>query len=165
MTKQPAQEGTGLLPGHTQGTLGGSLPGSLPVKAQRFAPPAAVRGNLQAADDCRAVSEVLARVGDKWTVLVVSTLGDGSKRFNELRRALGSISQRMLTLTLRGLERDGLVTRTVFATVPPRVDYELTKLGRSLLEPVSALGLWARKNRAGIEEARLHFDASGKKPR
>ncbi|MEK7218405.1 MAG: DnaJ domain-containing protein, partial [Patescibacteria group bacterium] len=70
-------------------------------------------------------------------------LGDGPKRFNELRRALGSISQRMLTLTLRGLERDGLVTRTVFPTIPPRVDYELTKLGRSLLDPVSALGLWA----------------------
>jgi DNA-binding HxlR family transcriptional regulator len=124
-----------------------------------------LQGNLQATEDCRAVSEVLARVGDKWTVLVVSTLGDGSKRFNELRRALGSISQRMLTLTLRGLERDGLVTRTVFATVPPRVDYELTRLGRSLLEPVSALGLWARKNRAGIEQARLHFDANGKKTR
>jgi DNA-binding HxlR family transcriptional regulator len=89
-------------------------------------------------EDCRAVSEVLARVGDKWTVLVVSTLGAGPKRFNELRKALGSISQRMLTLTLRGLERDGLVTRTVYPTVPPRVDYELTKLGRSLLEPVSA---------------------------
>src|ERR1700726_2541851 len=116
---------------------------------------------LHVPDDCRAVSEVLARVGDKWTVLVVSTLGDGPRRFNELRRALGSISQRMLTLTLRGLERDGLVTRTVFPTVPPRVDYELTKLGRSLLEPVSALGLWARKNRAGIEDARRRFDAAG----
>ena len=87
------------------------------------------------------MSEVLARVGDKWTVLVVSTLGDGPKRFNELRKALGSISQRMLTLTLRGLERDGLVTRTVLPTNPPRVDYELTRLGRSLLEPVSELGL------------------------
>jgi DNA-binding HxlR family transcriptional regulator len=76
-----------------------------------------------------AVSEVLARVGDKWTVLVVTLLGDGSKRFNELRRGLGSISQRMLTLTLKGLERDGLVTRTVFPTIPPRVDYGLTKLG------------------------------------
>ena len=73
----------------------------------------ATPGNLHVAEDCRAVSEVLARVGDKWTVLVVSTLGDGAKRFNELRKALGSISQRMLTLTLRGLERDGLVTRTV----------------------------------------------------
>lgn len=118
----------------------------------------AIPGNLHVPEDCRAVSEVLARVGDKWTVLVVSTLGDGPKRFNELRKALGSISQRMLTLTLRGLERDGLVTRTVFPTVPPRVDYELTKLGRSLLEPVSKLGLWARKHRAAIQDARLRFD-------
>jgi DNA-binding HxlR family transcriptional regulator len=120
---------------------------------------AAIPGNLNVADDCRAVSEVLARVGDKWTVLVVSTLGEGPKRFNELKRALGSISQRMLTLTLRGLERDGLVTRTVFPTIPPRVDYELTKLGRSLLEPVSELGLWARRNRAAIQGARVKFDA------
>src|SRR5919106_6281314 len=104
--------------------------------------------NLHVPEDCRAVSEVLARVGDKWTVLVVSMLGDGPKRFNELRRALGSISQRMLNLTLRGLERDGLVTRTVFPTIPPRVDYELTKLGHSLLEPVSSLALWARRNRS-----------------
>ena len=119
----------------------------------------ATPGNLHVPEDCRAVSEVLARVGDKWTVLVVSTLGDGPKRFNELRKALGSISQRMLTLTLRGLERDGLVTRTVFPTVPPRVDYELTRLGRSLLEPVSELGLWARKHRAAIQDARQRFDA------
>src|SRR5471030_1263176 len=117
-----------------------------------------IPANLHVADDCRAVSEVLARVGDKWTVLVVSTLGGGRKRFNELRRALGSISQRMLTLTLRGLERDGLVTRTVFPTVPPRVDYELTRLGRSLLEPVSSLGLWAVRNRPQIEDARARFD-------
>jgi DNA-binding HxlR family transcriptional regulator len=137
MTKKSAQEGTRPIPGNLQGTL--HMP-----------------------DDCRAVSEVLARVGDKWTVLVVSTLGEGSKRFNELRRALGSISQRMLTLTLRGLERDGLVTRTVFPTVPPRVDYELTKLGRSLLEPVTALGLWARKNRPAIQDARGRFDGAGK---
>src|SRR5215208_2706130 len=118
-----------------------------------------IPGNLHVAEDCRAVSEVLARVGDKWTVLVVSVLGDGPKRFNELRRALGSISQRMLTLTLRGLERDGLVTRTVTPTIPPRVDYELTRLGRSLLEPVSALGLWARRNRPAIADARQRFDA------
>ena len=120
----------------------------------------AIPGNLHVAEDCRAVSEVLARVGDKWTVLVVSTLGDGPKRFNELRRALGSISQRMLTLTLRGLERDGLVTRTVFPTIPPRVDYELTKLGRSLLEPVIELGTWARQHRPAIQEARRRFDAT-----
>src|ERR671935_3125839 len=99
-----------------------------------------IPSNLHQPEDCRAVSEVLARVGDKWTVLVVSTLGDGPKRFNEVRRALGSISQRMLTLTLRGLERDGLVTRTVFPTIPPRVEYELTKLGRGLAQPVQALG-------------------------
>jgi DNA-binding HxlR family transcriptional regulator len=117
-----------------------------------------IPGNLHVAEDCRAVSEVLARVGDKWTVLVVSAMGDGPKRFNELRRGLGSISQRMLTLTLRGLERDGLVTRTVFPTIPPRVDYELTKLGRSLLEPVSGLGLWARQNRTAVQEARDRFD-------
>src|SRR3954470_15107955 len=139
MTKPPPQEGTALLP-----------------------------GNLRVAEDCRAISEVLARVGDKWTVLVVSALGDGPKRFNELRRALGSISQRMLPLTLRGLERDGLVTRTVFPTVPPRVDYELTALGRSLLAPVSALGDWALKNRGKIAEAQTAFDRqcaqAGKRP-
>jgi len=118
----------------------------------------AIPGTLHVPEDCRAVSEVLARVGDKWTVLVVSTLGDGPRRFNELRRALGSISQRMLTLTLRGLERDGLVTRTVFPTVPPRVDYELTDLGRSLLDPVKGLGAWALTHRPHIQEARKRFD-------
>ncbi len=134
MTMRQAQEGTSVLP-----------------------------GNLHVPDECRAIGELLGRVGDKWTVLVVSTLGERRKRFNELRRALGSISQRMLTLTLRGLERDGLVTRTVFPTVPPRVDYELTRLGRSLLEPVNSLGAWARKNRAAIETARKKFDA-GRRP-
>lgn len=119
-----------------------------------------IPGTLHVAENCRAVSEVLARVGDKWTVLVVWTLGDGPRRFNELRRALGSISQRMLTLTLRGLEREGLVSRTVFPTIPPRVDYELTPLGRSLLEPVMELGLWARRNRAAILDARGHFDSA-----
>jgi DNA-binding HxlR family transcriptional regulator len=114
--------------------------------------------NLHVPEDCRAVSEVLARIGDKWTVLVVTVLGEGPKRFSEIRRALGSISQRMLTLTLRALERDGLVTRTAFPTVPPRVDYELTGLGRSLLEPVSALDRWARRNRSAMEEARRRFD-------
>ena len=121
---------------------------------------AVIPGNLHVAEDCRAVSEVLARVGDKWTILVVSELGQGPKRFNEIRRALGSISQRMLTLTLRGLERDGLVTRTVFPTIPPKVEYELTRLGRSLLEPVSGIGLWARQNRSAIQEARKRFDAA-----
>jgi DNA-binding HxlR family transcriptional regulator len=101
---------------------------------------------------------VLSRIGDKWTILVVGELGAGPRRFNEVRRALGSISQRMLTLTLRGLERDGLVTRTVFPTIPPKVEYELTNLGRSLLEPVNGIGLWARQNGGAIEDARKRFD-------
>jgi len=112
--------------------------------------------------DCRAVSDVLARVGDKWSVLVVTQLGGGPKRFNELRRTIGGISQRMLTLTLRGLERDGLVSRTVFPTVPPRVDYALTSLGRDLLQPVSVLGAWAIRNQSKIEKARSRYDADNK---
>src|SRR3981081_1772361 len=114
--------------------------------------------NLHVPEDCRAVSEVLARVGDKWTILVVGELGNGPRRRSEIRRALGSISQRMLTLTLRGLERDGLVTRTVFPTVPPRVDYELTDLGRGLSQPVIALGTWAMEHLTEIEDARARFD-------
>ena len=103
----------------------------MPVK-QRQERTSMSPSTLDVPEDCRAVSEVLDRIGDKWSVLVVVTLGDGPKRFNELRRSIASISQRMLTLTLRGLERDGLISRTVFPTVPPRVDYELTELGRSL---------------------------------
>src|SRR5471032_993910 len=120
-------------------------------------------GNIHLPTDCRAIGDILARVGDKWSVLVVSRLGEGPVRFNELRRSIGGISQRMLTLTLRGLERDGLITRTVFPTIPPRVDYELTKLGHSLLEPVSGLGLWARKNIGKIETARAKFDGAAQK--
>lgn len=108
--------------------------------------------------DCRAVASVLARVGDKWSVLLIMMLGDGPKRFNELKRMIGGISQRMLTLTLRGLERDGLITRTVFPTIPPRVDYELTDLGRGLSKPVQALGQWAFENKQEIETARTKFD-------
>ena len=108
--------------------------------------------------DCRAVASVLARVGDKWSVFVIMMLGDGPKRFNELKRMIGGISQRMLTLTLRGLERDGLVTRTVFPTIPPRVDYELTDLGRGLSQPVMALGCWAMAHQTEIEDARARFD-------
>ena len=133
----------------------------MPVK-QRQERTSMSPSTLDVPEDCRAVSEVLDRVGDKWSVLVVVTLGDGPKRFNELRRSIASISQRMLTLTLRGLERDGLISRTVFPTVPPRVDYELTELGRSLLRPVRALGGWARENRSRILQARLRFDAKGR---
>lgn len=116
------------------------------------------QGNIHETEDCRGVSGVLARVGDKWSVLIVSRLGARPMRFNEMKREIGGISQRMLTLTLRNLERDGLVTRTVFPTIPPRVDYELTATGRSLLEPVMALGDWARRNAAKIETARAKYD-------
>ncbi|MBM6582284.1 helix-turn-helix transcriptional regulator [Microvirga sp. BT689] len=111
--------------------------------------------------DCRTVTEILSRVGDKWSVQVVVQLGGGSKRFNELRRAVTGISQRMLTLTLRGLERDGLVTRKVYPTIPPRVDYQLTGLGCSLLKTVRGLGEWAIANRDEILAARQRFDTSG----
>jgi len=107
---------------------------------------------------CPAVREILNRVGDKWSVLVIVLLADGPKRFSELRRAIEGISQRMLTLTLRGLERDGLVTRTLYPTIPPRVDYELTRLGRTLLGPVQTLAAWAVKHRVEIQEARARQD-------
>ena len=109
--------------------------------------------------DCRGVASVLARVGDKWSVFVIMMLFDGPKRFNEIKRLVAGISQRMLTLTLRGLERDGLVTRTVFPTIPPRVDYELTDLGRGLSQPVIALGQWAMAHQTEIETARFKFDS------
>ena len=108
---------------------------------------------------CRTISTLLARIGDKWTVLVVATLGEGSKRFNELRREIPTVSQRMLTLTLRNLERDGLVSRRVTPTIPPRVDYDLTPLGFSLLKPVSALTHWALENVEAIHTAQASFDA------
>ncbi len=108
--------------------------------------------------NCQGVSEVLSRIGDKWSVLIIMLLADGPRRFNELKRMIGGISQRMLTLTLRGLERDGLVTRTVFPTIPPRVDYELTGLGQSLREPVAALGLWAFAHLGAIQQARRDFE-------
>lgn len=108
--------------------------------------------------DCQAVNAVLSRVGEKWSVLIIMKLKDGPLRFNELKRVVGGISQRMLTLTLRGLERDGLVTRSVYPTVPPRVEYELTPLGQSLSEPVAALGSWALEHRSEIEAAKRRFD-------
>ena len=110
--------------------------------------------------DCRPISEILSRVGDKWSVLVIAMLGDGSLRFGELKKHIGGISQKMLTSTLRGLERDGFVTRTVYPTIPPRVDYELTRLGRDLLVPVKALTAWARANQARVEAARERFDGA-----
>jgi DNA-binding HxlR family transcriptional regulator len=109
-------------------------------------------------EDCRFATSILARVGDKWSILIIVLLGDGKKRFNEIKRMVDGISQRMLTLTLRGLERDGLVTRTVFPTIPPRVDYELTNLGRSLWQAVEPLGAWARSHVKHVTKARADFD-------
>jgi DNA-binding HxlR family transcriptional regulator len=110
-------------------------------------------------DSCPAVREVLNRVGDKWSVLIVGLLADGPKRFSELRRTIEGISQRMLTLTLRGLERDGLVIRTVYPTVPPRVEYQLTELGRTLRKPIQSLAKWAQENRERIQQSRNRYDA------
>jgi DNA-binding HxlR family transcriptional regulator len=109
---------------------------------------------------CRTISTLLSRIGDKWTVLVVQTLGGGSKRFNELRRDIPSVSQRMLTLTLRNLERDGLVSRTVTPSIPPRVDYELTELGQSLQKPICGLATWAMEHVDTIHQAQARFDAA-----
>lgn len=107
---------------------------------------------------CPFTREVLTRVGDKWSILLIVLLGNGAKRFNELKRIVQGISQRMLTHTLRGLERDGLVLRTVFPTVPPRVEYALTPLGKTLLKTVTELANWASDNRGVIERARAEFD-------
>ncbi len=109
--------------------------------------------------DCRSVTPVLNRVGDKWSMQIVMTLADGPRRFSELKRAIDGISQRMLTLSLRGLERDGLVSRTVTPTIPPRVDYELTEIGNSLRQPVKGLGDWALAHIDCIRAAQARFDA------
>ncbi|MGC4086389.1 MAG: helix-turn-helix domain-containing protein [Polyangiaceae bacterium] len=113
--------------------------------------------------DCVATREILNRVGDKWSVLVVVLLGRGAVRFNQLKRAIDGISQRMLTATLRGLERDGLVKRSVYPTNPPQVDYALTKLGHTLLEPVTVLATWAQAHRGEVQRARDSFDRASKK--
>ena len=134
-----------MEPGHTDVTVDhGHLPS---IAAQR------------PEECCKVVGTILARIGDKWSVLVVMSLGDGTYRFNELKRRIDGISQRMLTLTLRGLERDGLVERTFFPTIPPKVNYTLTDLGRSLRAPVSALGQWAIEHRGTVERARDRYDA------
>ncbi len=112
---------------------------------------------VRAEDGCLA-REILDRVGDKWSVYIVAMLGRGPTRFSALKRAVDGISQRMLTLTLRGLERDGLVKRTVHPTVPPSVEYALTALGRTLLDPVMGLVAWAEKNQMRIQLARQRFD-------
>lgn len=110
--------------------------------------------------NCHAMSDVLNRIGDKWSVMVVGMLGrSGTLRFNELKRLINGVSQRMLTLTLRNLERDGLVTRTIFPEVPPRVEYSLTELGKTLQGPISSLWDWSAENHGSIIDARAIYDA------
>ena len=106
---------------------------------------------------CQPVTEILARIGGKWTVMVISTLGDGPLRFGELKRRIDGISQKMLTSTLRDLEMDGMVNRTVTPVIPPRVDYELTPLGRDLLVSLRAIGEWAVTNRERVLAARERY--------
>src|SRR5258705_8898272 len=114
--------------------------------------------------DCRPVAEILSRIGDKWSVMLVMELHRGTRRFSELRRTLHGISQKMLTTALRGLERDGFVTRTIHPTIPPKVEYHLTDLGRELAIPVRALGEWATHNRARVLAARERFDGTAALP-
>ena len=108
--------------------------------------------------DCRKVGQILARAGEKWSMLVVMLLRAGPRRFNDIKRNTGGISQQMLTRTLRGLERDGMVTRTIFPTSPPQVEYTLTELGHSMSEPVLAFGRWVREHLAEVDAARDRFD-------
>ena len=117
------------------------------------------QSDIHVTNKCVAVTDILARIGDKWTVQVIRTLTGGKKRFSEIKRAVDGISQRMLTLTLKGLERDGFLTRTVYPTIPPRVDYELTTLGETLSGPLGVIGEWAITNRHLVVDARTHYDA------
>lgn len=119
-----------------------------------------VEADASLREECRGLAQVIERVGNKWTVMVAGHLSGGTMRFNQLMRNIPGVSHRMLTLTLRGLERDGLVKRTPYATVPPRVDYELTELGLSLSEPLSVLARWASAKRTEIEAARTDYDAA-----
>lgn len=130
------QEGTSVLPGDP------SVPGPM----------------AHLAGECHRVGEVLARIGDKWSVMIIMLLRDSPMRFNDLKRSIGGISQRMLTVTLRALEREGIVNRTVSPSIPPRVEYALTHLGDSLRVPVEALGQWAFGHLDEIDEARRRFD-------
>ena len=131
--------------------LPASLPASLPAPAETSTGRPLLSG-------CRA-REVLHRVGDKWSVFVIDRLGQGSMRFSELRRGIDGITGRMLTVTLRGLERDGLVSRTIHPVIPPRVDYELTPMGRTLLQTIEQLIDWADSHVADIYAAQAAYDA------
>lgn len=115
-------------------------------------------GSVPPPGGCRA-SEVLGRVGDKWSLQVIFSLGEGTKRFTDLKRGISGISQRMLTVTLRGLERDGIVTRTMYPVMPPRVDYALTPMGQTLLSVACTLIGWVHEHLDEIDAARAAYDA------
>ena len=115
--------------------------------------------------DCKGLADVLSSVGDKWTIMVVGALSKGELSYNEIQRRVGGISQRMLTLTLKRLEADGIVTRTLFPSVPPRVDYELTELGMTLRGALVPLHLWAAQNKQVIERNRQKHEGSQQRPR
>jgi DNA-binding HxlR family transcriptional regulator len=146
-----SQRGTPKVPRHTEGTDPAGMARALESRLR-------AGDHAEIHDGCRPVADILSRIGDKWSVLIVMLLGAEPKRFSAIKRLVGGISQRMLTLTLRGLERDGFVLRTVHPTTPPSVDYALTDLGLSLLEPISHLGEWAFANRDEVLRARLRFD-------
>ena len=112
--------------------------------------------------DCRRVTSVLSLVGDKWTVMIVMVLIEHPRRFNDIKRTIGGISQQMLTRTLRALDRDGMVRRTVHPTVPPQVEYALTDLGHSLAEPLRALGTWVGAHLDEIDGNRIRYDTVGR---
>lgn len=107
---------------------------------------------------CQRISEMLSRIGDKWTLLIVRELGQGPLRFSALKRRLGSISQKMLTATLRNLERDGMVSRTVTPSTPPQVEYALTAMGHDLFRPIAALAEWTITHADAIDAARQTYD-------
>ncbi|MFZ6646103.1 winged helix-turn-helix transcriptional regulator [Undibacterium sp. TJN25] len=117
-----------------------------------------------APQDCEYLRQILARVGDKWTIVVLDILGDRCMRFNDLHRSIAGISQRMLVVTLRHLERDGLLARTVYATVPPRVEYKLSERGHALRHFLEQMGAWALIHRHAIDESRRCFDLNNKRP-
>jgi DNA-binding HxlR family transcriptional regulator len=124
-----------------------------------------VRNERPNHEECRALAAILTHIGDKWTVMVVGALSKGPTRYSEIFKMVGGVSQRMLTLTLKALERDGLVNRTMYPTIPPRVDYELTERGHTLIGPLHGLWTWAQINRDAIQTTRRDFDRrSGKAP-
>jgi DNA-binding HxlR family transcriptional regulator len=117
-----------------------------------------LRSNAHMPAEWRPVGDFLALIGDKWTVMIIGALGDGKRRFNELKRDIDGISQKMLSAKLRVLERDGLVSRTFFPVIPPRVEYELTALGHQLLRPPAGLAEFALMNQFQVEHSRRRFD-------